>query len=144
MRSKRLYFATRSPRLGAPVLMNPAFSATAKSAKDVSSVSPLRWETIAANPDFCASLIACIVSVTVPIWFSLIKIALPQPSAMPRAKRAVFVTNKSSPTRRSLPPSAAVIRCQPDQSSSSKPSSKDTMGYLPASCRQCSISSSAV
>ncbi len=33
------------------------------------------------------------VSVTVPIWFSLIRIALPSPSAMPFARRSGFVTN---------------------------------------------------
>ena len=42
MRSSRLYFATRSYRHGAPVLMNPALVATAISAIDVSPVSPDR------------------------------------------------------------------------------------------------------
>ena len=43
MRSKRLYFATRSERHGAPVLIWPAFVATARSAMVVSYVSPERW-----------------------------------------------------------------------------------------------------
>jgi hypothetical protein len=47
MRSNRLYLATRSLRLGAPVLIWPAFRATARSAMVVSSVSPDRWETTA-------------------------------------------------------------------------------------------------
>ena len=44
MRSSWLYFATRSDRDGAPVLICPAFVATATSAIVVSSVSPDRWE----------------------------------------------------------------------------------------------------
>ena len=47
IRSRRLYFATRSLRLGAPVLICPAPIATARSAMVVSSVSPERWETTA-------------------------------------------------------------------------------------------------
>ena len=39
-----LYFAIRSVRDIEPVLIWPAFVATAKSAIVVSSVSPLRWE----------------------------------------------------------------------------------------------------
>ena len=42
MRSRRLYLATRSLRAGAPVLICPALQATAMSAMEVSSVSPLR------------------------------------------------------------------------------------------------------
>ena len=44
MRRRRLYLATRSLRLGAPLLICPAFRATARSAMVVSSVSPERWE----------------------------------------------------------------------------------------------------
>ena len=44
MRSSWLYFATRSVRDGAPVLIWPAPVATARSAIVVSSVSPERWE----------------------------------------------------------------------------------------------------
>ena len=47
MRSSWLYLATRSVRAGAPVLIWPAFVATAMSAIVVSSVSPERWETTA-------------------------------------------------------------------------------------------------
>src|SRR5690606_1773677 len=42
--SSRLYFATRSERDAEPVLICPAFTATARSAMKVSSVSPLRCE----------------------------------------------------------------------------------------------------
>ena len=50
-----MYFAVRSPRLGAPALICPAFVATAISAIATSSVSPLRWETIAPYRFRCAS-----------------------------------------------------------------------------------------
>src|SRR5262249_61610509 len=43
MRSSWLYFATRSERDGAPVLIWPQPVATARSAIVVSSVSPERW-----------------------------------------------------------------------------------------------------
>ena len=43
MRSSWLYLATRSLRAGAPVLIWPLPTATARSAIVVSSVSPLRW-----------------------------------------------------------------------------------------------------
>ena len=43
MRSSWLYFATRSLRQGAPVLIWPVLQATARSAMVVSSVSPERW-----------------------------------------------------------------------------------------------------
>ena len=45
MRRSWLYFATRSVRLGAPVLICPALRPTTRSAIVVSSVSPERWET---------------------------------------------------------------------------------------------------
>ena len=40
---------------------------------NTSGVSPERWLTIVAYPPACASLMAVSVSVTVPIWLSLIK-----------------------------------------------------------------------
>ena len=43
MRSSWLYLATRSLRAGAPVLICPLPTATARSAMVVSSVSPDRW-----------------------------------------------------------------------------------------------------
>lgn len=46
MRISWLYFAIRSVRDIEPVLICPAFVATARSAIVVSSVSPLRWEMI--------------------------------------------------------------------------------------------------
>ena len=46
MRRRRLYFATRSLRQGAPVLIYGALVPTARSAMVVSSVSPERWDRI--------------------------------------------------------------------------------------------------
>ena len=51
MRSSWLYLATRSLRQGAPVLIWPVFSPTARSARKTSSVSPERWEAMARQPD---------------------------------------------------------------------------------------------
>src|SRR5204863_5369186 len=70
IRSSWLYFATRSERAGAPVLICPAFVATARSAIVASSVSPERCEITAVHPPARASRIAWNVSVTVPTWFS--------------------------------------------------------------------------
>ena len=53
--------------LGAPVLIWQVFSATARSAIVVSSVSPERWDAIAVYPALCAILIASSVSDTEPI-----------------------------------------------------------------------------
>jgi hypothetical protein len=50
MRSNALYFATRSLRAGAPVLIWPTPRATDRSAMMVFSVSPLRWEIMTPQP----------------------------------------------------------------------------------------------
>jgi hypothetical protein len=47
MRRSWLYFSTRSEREAEPVLICPALVATARSAMNVSAVSPLRWEITA-------------------------------------------------------------------------------------------------
>ncbi len=88
-----------------------------------------------------AILMASSVSETEPIWFSLIRMALPAPSWMPLARRSVLVTNRSSPTSWTLPPSSRVISCQPSQSSSSRPSSMEMMGYFSTRLFQWAISS---
>src|SRR6266481_637575 len=135
MRSNWLYLAMRSVREAEPVLICPAAVATARSAINVSSVSPERCEMIELYPAFRASSIASIVSVTLPIWFSLIKIALAIPSLMPRESRSVLVTKRSSPTSwifffEDLVPMLCVRDFQPAQSSSAMPSSMETMGYF--------------
>src|SRR5512142_865073 len=68
IRSSWLYFATRSVRDGAPVLIWPAPVATAKSAIVTSSVSPERCEMTAVYPASRAIRMAASVSVSVPIW----------------------------------------------------------------------------
>ncbi len=73
---------------------------------------------------------ASIVSVSVPIWFSLMRMLLATPSSMPRWNRLVLVTNTSSPTNWILSPSRSVINFQPSQSSSAKPSSIEQIGYF--------------
>lgn len=89
MRRRVLYFATRSLRAGAPVLIWPVPRATTRSAMKVFSVSPLRWETMTPQPSDCESCAlhhkqavstgydiilmatyAWIDSETVPIWFT--------------------------------------------------------------------------
>src|SRR6266849_1887376 len=103
---------------------------------------------------------ASMVSVTLPIWLSLMRMALAMPSLMPRERRAVLVTKRSSPTSWIRFPDAAdeerflaslemaaadaddslpmdcVRILQPDQSSSAIPSSMETMGYFPAQAVQ--------
>ena len=63
------------------------------------------------------------VSVTVPIWFSLISDALAIPRSMARVMIAGLVQKLSSPTSSVLPPSRAVSAIQPSSSSSPRPSS---------------------
>ncbi len=76
------------------------------------------------------------VSVSVPIWFSLTRSALPTPSAIPRARISGFVTKTSSPTSRIFAPSSFVMACQPFQSCSARPSSIDRIGYAATSSAQ--------
>src|SRR5699024_10813821 len=104
MRRSWLYLFTRSPRAGAPVLIWPAFTATDRSAIVVSSVSPLRWETIAVKPARWARLIASRVSLRVPIWLTFTSRELSDFSSIPRARRSGLVTNRSSPTICTLSP----------------------------------------
>ncbi len=121
--------ATRSDLAGAPVLIWPAFVATARSAIVVSSVSPDRWLITQLNWLRCASATAFRVSVSVPIWLTLTSRALAERSAMPRRSRPGFVTKMSSPTTCTRSPSPAVSSFQPGQSSSASGSSSDTIGY---------------
>ena len=120
--------AVRSPREGAPALIWPAFTATARSAIVVSSVSPERWLTTTPYEFSLAMRMTSSVSVSVPIWFTLTRIALPAPSSMPRSSRSGFVTNRSSPTICTRSSSASVIAIHPSQSSSASGSSMETIG----------------
>ena len=82
-----MYFATRSLRDGAPVLIWPVPIATTRSAIVVSSVSPERCDTIAVQPARRARSIASIVSVSVPIWLSLISTEFAELSSIARWMR---------------------------------------------------------
>ncbi len=80
------------------------------------------------------------VSVSVPIWFTLIRIELAMPFSIPSARRSVLVTNRSSPTSWIFLPSTSVMVFQPSQSSSAMPSSIEMMGY----CRTQSAQNSTI
>ena len=67
---------------------------------------------------------------SVPIWFTLMRMLLAMPSSMPRCSRSVLVTNRSSPTSCTLSPSRSVSSFQPSQSSSLQPSSIEQIGYF--------------
>ena len=99
-----LYFATLSVLHGAPVLICPAFTATAISAIVVSSVSPERCEITVVYPFSLANWIVSNVSVKEPIWFGLINILFATFDFIPFANLSGFVTNKSSPTNWTLSP----------------------------------------
>ena len=70
------------------------------------------------------------VSVSVPIWLSLMRIAFATPPSMPRFRRSTFVTKTSSPTSCTLSPRRLVSAFQPSQSSSAQPSSIEMSGYF--------------
>jgi len=65
---------------------------------------------------------ACSVSVTVPIWLSLINEELPMWRSMARAMMAGLVQKMSSPTSSVEAPRRAVSAIQPSSSSSPRPS----------------------
>jgi len=64
----------------------------------LSSVSPDRWLTMVVKLLALASSIASRVSVSEPIWLTLIRIELAERSSIPRYKRSTFITKRSSPT----------------------------------------------
>ena len=82
----------------------------------VSSVSPERWDTTTPKLCFCAKSIASIVSDTLPIWLSLIKIAFMAFEEIAFSNLTKFVTVKSSPTNCTFFPNSEYKFCQPDQS----------------------------
>uniref|UniRef100_H3G5Q2 Uncharacterized protein n=1 Tax=Phytophthora ramorum TaxID=164328 RepID=H3G5Q2_PHYRM len=98
IRRSWLYLARRSERHGAPVLIWPALRPTARSAMNVSSVSPLRWLAMIAQPAFFAIVTASIDSVMLPIWFTFSRRALQAFSSIAFFTRVGFVTVRSSPT----------------------------------------------
>src|SRR5208283_2053096 len=130
IRSSRLYFAVRSDRLIDPVLICPAPVATARSAMVVSSVSPERCEITLVYPAARAISIVARVSLSVPIWLSLMRIELATCSSIPRLRNLGLVTKMSSPTSCVFAPSSRVRIFQPAQSSSASGSSSETIGYF--------------
>ena len=94
----------------------------------LSVVSPERWEMnwrVAGRP---ANGMASRVSVTVPIWFSLMRAELAALRSMPSRMMAGLVTNRSSPTSWMRWPRRAVSLSHPSQSFSPRPSSINQMG----------------
>src|SRR6266704_1776193 len=113
MRSSWLYLATRSVREALPVLICPTPVATARSAMNVSSVSPERCEITAPYPLERACAMHCRVSVSEPIWFSLMRIAFATLSSIPRSNRSMLVQKRSSPTSCTRADSASVSFAHP-------------------------------
>ena len=94
-----LYFSTRSPRQGAPVLICPVPMADREVGDEaVDGLAGAVGDHRAASRPLCAISMAATVSVSVPIWLSLISTALAASSRMPRAMRSTLVTKRSSPT----------------------------------------------
>src|SRR3954463_2130560 len=131
MRMSWLYLASRSERASEPVLICPQVVATARSAIVASSVSPERWLITAVYPALWAISTAASVSLSVPIWFTLMRMEFATPLAIPSDSRATLVTNRSSPTSWQRRPTNSVSTAQPAQSSSAIPSSIDAIGYAP-------------
>ena len=123
-----MYLATLSDLANEPVLIWEDIVATAKSAINVSSVSPDLCEMIVLKFAFFAFEITSKVSVKVPIWLGLTKILLADFSFIPFSNLLEFVTNKSSPTIWTLFPIAEVILFHDCQSSSANGSSIDLIG----------------
>lgn len=78
----------------------PVASPTTRSAMKVSSVSPLRWETMTPQPALWDILQASIASVTVPIWLTFKSKALQAFFSMPIFTRLGLVTRRSSLVQR--------------------------------------------
>lgn len=127
-----MYLANLSDLHGAPVLICPLFNPTDKSAIKVSSVYPDLWETITPHPLAFDLSAASIDSVTEPIWFTFNNKALQLFLFWASWILLRFVTKRSSPTIWIFFPSPAVMAPHPSQSSWSKGSSIDTIGYLEA------------
>jgi hypothetical protein len=87
----------------------------------VSSVSPERCEITHRYPASRAIWIASSVSVSVPIWLSLIRIEFAIPRSIPSRRIAGFLTKMSSPTSCSRSPRRSVSSFQPSQSCSAIP-----------------------
>jgi hypothetical protein len=121
MRKSWLYFAIRSERDMEPVLIWVAVVPTAMSAMVASSVSPERCDITAAYLAFAAMSTAASVSVSVPIWFGLMRMAFAIFLAIPSLKILVLVTNRPPPIALSDPASGSVWPSPPNRPRSSHP-----------------------
>ena len=128
MRNNLLYLATLSDLANDPVFIWEDIVAEAKSAINVSSVSPDLWEIIVLKLAAFAIEITSNVSVKVPIWLGLTKMQFADFSLIPLLNLFTLVTNRSSPTIWTLSPISFVIFFQDSQSSSAKGSSIDFIG----------------
>src|SRR5205823_3767676 len=141
IRMSSLSFAIRSPPT-APVLMPRHPNATARWAIVSSVVSPDRCDMTVANPERWANSMAARVSESVPIWFGLIRIALPACDSIPRRRRSTFVTKMSSPITLQCAPTRFVNSAKAPKSSSSNGSSTLNKWYSRTSRSTRSICSS--
>ena len=131
MRSSWLYLARRSERHGAPVLIWPVHRPTARSAMNVSSVSPERCDVITPQPAPLAMLTASMASETEPIWLTLSSSALHAFSSMAFCTRVGLVTSEvvaDDLARVPSPDLALRSSLYQSQSSWSKGSSMVTIG----------------
>ena len=89
---------------------------------------PVRHDARVAVRERASSIVSS-VSVSVPIWLTLIRIALATPSSMP-ALESLDVRDEEVVARRAedRSPSRSVSAFQPAQSSSARPSSIETIG----------------
>ena len=129
IRSSRLYLATRSEREGAPVLIWPAPVATARSAIVVSSVSPERCEITARVAGLAgdADRLQGLGEGADLVDLDEDRVADAELDAAAQALTGL-VTKRSSPTSWTASPRRSVSSFQPSQSSSSMPSSIETIG----------------
>ena len=94
----------------------------------VSSVSPERCDTIGRQPARRASSMAAIVSVSVPIWLSLMRMAFAA-ALLDAASDPLGVGHEEVVADElDVSPSRSVSCRQPTQSSSARPSSSETIG----------------
>ena len=103
---------------------------TARSAINVSSLSPDRCEIIVLNLINLANLITSKVSVTVPIWFNFIRIEFAELFKKPILSLSKLVTNRSSPTIWILLFNFLISLFHEFQSFSEKGSSMDLILYF--------------
>ena len=128
-----MYFATRSDRAGAPVLIWPQLVATARSAIVVSSVSPERWLIMQRKPARCARSTASRVSVSEPIWLTLTSSALAWPPGDAALEPLDVGDEEVVADELDLGAERSVMAFQPSQSSSLSGSSMLTIGYAATS-----------